>query len=650
MTTWLSSPRTAIPNRRGAARVGLGAVSLLLAVQTTSAASATGHATADDLQVVALNTSSVPRVSMVVAVPPSLRDQAVAPGDVSVTVDGKHVATTVTPLASSRLSVALVIDTGSDVTAEELAAVQSGATEFLLRLPQGAHTVVVDAGREPEVVAPLSPEPNDALSAVSAVRTGGSSSVAAAVLLAAEALRAAPPGPRAIIVYARGFDDHGVLAERLSQATLRAEAVLNVVQTGDDPFWGSVVDRTGGTVVRTAASQIVKSYAGLATALSDQYLLAFTVPGELPTVAEVLLQTGDQEYRSDVLILPNTGTTGDAPGQSSERSPAEGRLGPIILILIGIALTALGVFLYLRHVRQAAAATSGEMLSRARGAPPRDPATSVAPSATPATAPSKRPSRRGSLSAAMHGRRLAHHEILANLESESPERGDGRLDRSSRPSPASVEARLAAVERRAASALRMAEQAASARPSEHFGLVVRFSLRPGCEAAFDRLVTETIAEIRRHEAGTLIYSSHAVHGRPDQRIFYELYAGREAFEAHEEQPHVRRFLTERGAMLTRTEVDFLASPRVPGQPEPADMPKPAVPPAPADLPTTADPPKPADRPAPARSRSRLPTTPPPVPRTLRLPRPPPPSPAPIEPAASTESTPTPLPSDPPPHG
>ncbi|HEV8527791.1 MAG TPA: VWA domain-containing protein, partial [Actinomycetes bacterium] len=348
MTTWLSSPRTAIPNRRGAARVGLGAVSLLLAVQTTSAASATGHATADDLQVVALNTSSVPRVSMVVAAPPSLRDQAVAPGDLSVTVDGKPVATTVTPLASNRLSVALVIDTGSDVTAEELAAVQSGATEFLLRLPQGAHTVVVDAGREPEVVAPLSPEPNDALSAVSAVRTGGSSSVAAAVVLAAEALRAAPPGPRAIIVYARGFDHHGVSAERLSQATLLAEAVLNVVQTGDDPFWGSVVDRTGGTVVRTAASQIVKSYAGLATALSDQYLLAFTVPGELPTVAEVLLQTGDQEYRSDVLIPPNTGTTGDAPGQSSKRSPAESTLGPIILILIGIALTALGVFLYLR--------------------------------------------------------------------------------------------------------------------------------------------------------------------------------------------------------------------------------------------------------------------------------------------------------------
>src|SRR5262245_51262775 len=92
--------------------------------------------------------------------------------------------------------------------------------------------------------------------------------------------------------------------------------------------------------------------------------------------------------------------------------------------------------------------------------------------------------------------------------------------------------------------------------SEHYGLVVRFSLKPGSEAEFDRLVAETIAEIRRHEPGTLNYSSHTVYGRPDQRIFYELYAEREAFEAHENQPHTQRFLAEREALLTGVEVDF----------------------------------------------------------------------------------------------
>jgi hypothetical protein len=51
---------------------------------------------------------------------------------------------------------------------------------------------------------------------------------------------------------------------------------------------------------------------------------------------------------------------------------------------------------------------------------------------------------------------------------------------------------------------------------DEYGLVVRFSLRPGCEAAFDQLVLETIAEIRQQEPETLLYSSHAVHGRPDR--------------------------------------------------------------------------------------------------------------------------------------
>src|SRR4029450_7304934 len=89
----------------------------------------------------------------------------------------------------------------------------------------------------------------------------------------------------------------------------------------------------------------------------------------------------------------------------------------------------------------------------------------------------------GSVCAAVQGARRRHHEILANHKPESPERGDGRLDRSSSaddgwPPPGPVEARLTALEqpvhhlahppaaRRATAALRMAEQAASARPPD----------------------------------------------------------------------------------------------------------------------------------------------------------------------------------------
>jgi quinol monooxygenase YgiN len=49
-----------------------------------------------------------------------------------------------------------------------------------------------------------------------------------------------------------------------------------------------------------------------------------------------------------------------------------------------------------------------------------------------------------------------------------------------------------------------------------------------------------------------------VEGEPRQRIFYELYRNRAAFEAHEQSPHTRRFLAEREPLLETKAVDFLA--------------------------------------------------------------------------------------------
>lgn len=85
--------------------------------------------------------------------------------------------------------------------------------------------------------------------------------------------------------------------------------------------------------------------------------------------------------------------------------------------------------------------------------------------------------------------------------------------------------------------------------AELYGLVVRFELAQGHEAAFDQLTAETVERIRADEPGTLVYMTHAGTGTPMTRVFYELYRDRAAFDAHEETPHVRRFLAERGQHL-----------------------------------------------------------------------------------------------------
>ena len=91
-----------------------------------------------------------------------------------------------------------------------------------------------------------------------------------------------------------------------------------------------------------------------------------------------------------------------------------------------------------------------------------------------------------------------------------------------------------------------------------FGLSVRFTCKDEDAArAFDQLVDETLPGIRQREPGTLAYEIHTVEGKPLQRVFYELYQDRDAFDAHEEQPHTRRFLAEREQYLASVDVDFL---------------------------------------------------------------------------------------------
>jgi quinol monooxygenase YgiN len=91
-----------------------------------------------------------------------------------------------------------------------------------------------------------------------------------------------------------------------------------------------------------------------------------------------------------------------------------------------------------------------------------------------------------------------------------------------------------------------------------FGLAVRFTCKDAASAeGFDALVAETVPQIRQHEPGTLVYAVHTVEDKPLQRIFYELYRDRDAFQAHESQPHTRRMLAEREQYLTGVEVDFL---------------------------------------------------------------------------------------------
>jgi hypothetical protein len=83
-----------------------------------------------------------------------------------------------------------------------------------------------------------------------------------------------------------------------------------------------------------------------------------------------------------------------------------------------------------------------------------------------------------------------------------------------------------------------------------------------------------------------VYVIHLVPNAPLQRIFYEIYRDRAAFDRHENQPYMQRFVADRRACVLATNVIELRVkyakvaplPQPPGPPAPPPGP-PAPPPA-----------------------------------------------------------------------
>ena len=92
---------------------------------------------------------------------------------------------------------------------------------------------------------------------------------------------------------------------------------------------------------------------------------------------------------------------------------------------------------------------------------------------------------------------------------------------------------------------------AAARP---YGRILIFTVLEDRVAEFDRLAEETAEHVRTGEPDTLVYVIHLVPNAPMQRIFYEIYRDRAAFDSHESQPYMQRFVAERRECVLATNV------------------------------------------------------------------------------------------------
>ena len=94
----------------------------------------------------------------------------------------------------------------------------------------------------------------------------------------------------------------------------------------------------------------------------------------------------------------------------------------------------------------------------------------------------------------------------------------------------------------------------AAAPARPYGRILIFTLLEDRVAEFDRLAEEAAEQVRIGEPDTLVYVIHLVPNAPMQRIFYEIYRDRAAFDSHETQPYIQRFVADRRSCVLATNV------------------------------------------------------------------------------------------------
>ncbi len=89
---------------------------------------------------------------------------------------------------------------------------------------------------------------------------------------------------------------------------------------------------------------------------------------------------------------------------------------------------------------------------------------------------------------------------------------------------------------------------------ELFGQITIYTLIEDRTSEFDRLTERVVAQVKDQEPGTLAYIVHAVPTAPMQRILYEVYRDRVAYDDHRHQPHIARYEIERRPLVLATNV------------------------------------------------------------------------------------------------
>jgi hypothetical protein len=330
-------------------------LSLLAPSMSGPAFAAVAYEVSGDLVVSKVDTTSYPKVDMVVAPPRLLAPRELGPDAFSVTENGESRPVTVARLPNSELQIALVLD--PSVPPDLFRAAQAAALDFLLRLPDGTRVALVSAGAQPRVALPSTLDLDAVPQAVGDLTPGRDRGIYDAVRRADTELRAPDQPRRTVLVFTGGKDTSsatslGALERRLSARGTSLYAVE--LSSGDSGgALASVAAAAGGQSITVAPTELVGAYQRVADVLLNQYRVTFEARSQGRAGLAVRIEADGISGESSLGVqLTPTEVTSDRARTvaSAERGGGRAVAEPLAAgLTIVMALLAGGLLVWLGH-------------------------------------------------------------------------------------------------------------------------------------------------------------------------------------------------------------------------------------------------------------------------------------------------------------
>jgi tight adherence protein B len=270
--------------------------------------------------------------------------------DLAVTENGEAISEVeVTPLEESTtgVDVVLVVDTSGSIE-DALASAISAAKSFVAKLPDDARIGVVSFSDSFRIERRLTLNRDGVLASLDSLKASGETALYDGVDTALELFSG--DSQRNIVLLSDGGDttSRTTLSRVMSAASAAETAIhsiaLDTPETDRDAL-RSLARASGGTYSSAATSDLVEVYEGIASALSQQFLVTYATEAAGGSEIEIGVSTSGG---TDVVSLgiPSDVVAAPSPGPADTNFPAPVQFGATWSLIVVLALTFAAVFCF----------------------------------------------------------------------------------------------------------------------------------------------------------------------------------------------------------------------------------------------------------------------------------------------------------------